>query len=136
MKIRRAVIAAVLFVAGMVAYLSMSGAPLRVQMVSLATDFCLVAIATYFTCATSLSPRQRMIGVTVGVVVVSVITTWLSSKVIASLTPLEPIYFGIDLVGSAINATVIIGVVWLLDFVIELLMNRRAETRSVRRAGT
>ena len=131
MKSRRAAIAAVLFVTAMAVYLLMSGAPLGVKVVSVVTDFCLVVVATYFTCATSLSPTKRMFGVTVGVVVVSVFTTWLSSKVIAALTPLEPVYFWMDLGGSAIKATVVIGIVWLIDFIIDAVTSRRSEANSM-----
>ncbi len=126
MKKRRVVIAAVLFIIGMAVFLMMSGAPLRVKVVSAVTDLFLVIVATYFTSATGLSPAKRMYGLAVGVGIVSVFTTWLSSKVIAALMPLEPIYFWMDLAGSTIKATLVVGIVWLIDFVIEGVVRRRS----------
>lgn len=121
---RRAAIAAVLFVLGAVVYLTQSGAPLRVHLITVPTELALAAVATYFLGVMSISPWRRLVGMIVGLTCVSLITTWLSSKVIAALTPLDGWYFVMDLGATFLKATLLIGAVWLIDFVIELVVSR------------
>jgi hypothetical protein len=126
---RRVAIAAVLFVLGAVVYLTQSGAPLRVHLITVPTEFALAAVATYFLCVMSLRPWRRVVGMIVGLICVSLITTWLSSKVVAALTPLDGWYFVIDLGATFLKATILIGAVWLIDFMIELVVSRRKNRR-------
>jgi hypothetical protein len=122
MKVRRAVISLTLFVTSLVALLRFSRAPLKIDMVWASTHFVLVSVVTFFLCATFLSPAARMIGTTIGVVMTSVITTWISSKFTASLRPLEPVYFAVDLFTFGIEAMVVIGVVWGIDVALGLII--------------
>ncbi len=127
MKTRRIIIAAGLFVIGVAVYLSASRAPLRVHIVTIPTELATMLVVTYFAAAVNRSPWQRVAGAVGGVVVVSLVGTWLWSKVIAAFTPLEPIYFAMDLLSSFIEATTFISVVWLIDFAIDQMRNRTTE---------
>jgi len=59
---------------------------------------------------------------------VSLVTTWVFGKVIAALTPLDATYFLIGIGATLMKAGVLIGMVWLTDFVIERGMNSRTES--------
>jgi|GEM_PF-5194945 len=116
---RRAIIAGIVFIIGTAVYLMASGAPLRVHGVTIPAEFCLFAVVTFFLCVSSIKVLHRMIGAALGVTMLAVISTWLSSKVIAALNPLEPIYFVMGLVGFVVQSVVFAGVVWTIDFAIE-----------------
>ena len=87
---RRAIIALVLFIAGTAVYLTVSGAPPRVHLVTIASELCLFAVVTFFLCASSTRSLYRIVGATVSIAAISAGSTWLSSNVIAALNPLEP----------------------------------------------
>ena len=123
---RRAIIAAMLFVVGTAVYLMVSGAPRRVHVVTIGTEFCLLAIVTFFLCASSVRPLHRVIGAAVSVAIIAVGSTWLSSRVIAALNPLEPMYFAMAVIGFSIQALIFVGVVWTLDFAVKHLQTRAA----------
>src|ERR1700756_4569576 len=116
---RRAIIAVILFAIGTAVYLFASGAPPRVQVVTIATEFCLFAGVTFFLCALSMKPIRRMVGAAVSVAIIAIASPWLSSNVISALNPLEPMYFVMGLSSFAIQALVFSGVVWLVDFTID-----------------
>ncbi|MEA2325262.1 MAG: hypothetical protein QOE68_221 [Thermoanaerobaculia bacterium] len=116
---RRTIVAVIVFIIGAAVYLMASGAPPRVHVVTMASEFCLFALVTFFLCVPSMKAVHRMIGAAFGVTLLAVISTWLSSKVIAALNPLEPIYFVMGLVGFVVQAVVFAGVVWTIDFAIE-----------------
>jgi hypothetical protein len=126
---RRAIIAAVLFALGVVVYLTQSGASQRVHFATVLTEFALAAVATFFLSGTSIAPWRRVVGMVIGLTCVSLLTTWLSSKVIAALAPVDAWYFAMDLVATFLKATVLVGVVWLVDFTIELILIRRRNRR-------
>lgn len=108
-------IAVVLFLIGSGVYLAFSGAPVRVQIVTLTTDGVLLMIAGYFSWRRSLTPTRRVIGGWVGIAIWSVATTWLMSKVIAALNPLDGMSFGAGFVASVVQASLFIGIVWIID---------------------
>jgi hypothetical protein len=116
---RRAVIAAVLFVMGVMVYLTLSGAPQRVHLVTVPTELGLAAVATYFLCASSLTPWRRVIGLIVGLTCVSLVATWLLSKVIVALRPLDAGYVVVGIGATFLKAAVLMAAVWLIDFLIE-----------------
>jgi|ERR1051325_9838624 hypothetical protein len=127
MKTRRFVIAAALFAMGCIVYLYNSRAPLRVHVVTIPTELATMLVVTYFAAVVNRSPWQRVGGAVAGVAVVSVVGTWLWSKVIGTFTPLDPIYFVMDLGASFLKATTFIGIVWLIDFAIDQVRNRTTE---------
>jgi hypothetical protein len=90
---RRTIIAGIVFIIGAAVYLTVSGAPLRVHVVTIPAEFCLFAVVRFFLCAPPMKAAHRMIGVALSVTMLALIWTWLSSKVIAVLNPPEPIYF-------------------------------------------
>lgn len=126
---RRAVIGALLFVLGAVVYLTVSGAPPRVHLVTVPAELALAAVATYFVSVVSLAAWQRLVGLIIGLTCVSLVTTWLSSKVVAALTPLDAWYFVVGVGAAFIKATLLIGAVWLIDFTIELVLSKRHNRR-------
>ena len=120
---RRAIIAVILFVVGTAVYLAVSGAPSRVHGVTIASEFCLFAVVTFFLCALSIRALYRIVGAAVSVAVISAGSTWLSSKVIATLNPLEPRYFVMELAGFVIQALLFAGIVWSVALAIEHARN-------------
>lgn len=125
MKRRRLIIGAILFVTAAAVYLVYSGAPLRVHVVTLSTEFALAVIATYFFSAASMAGRQRLVGMLAGLTIVSLATTWLSSKVITAFTPLDRWYFATGLAATFLKAALLVGVIGLVDFAIGVLGRRR-----------
>jgi hypothetical protein len=108
-------IAVLLFLAGSAVYLTMSGAPARVRIVTLTADAVLLMIGCWFAWRRSLTPAQRFVGGIAGVALWSAATTWLMSRVIAALNPLDARSFGLGFVASLVQALLFIGVVWLID---------------------
>jgi hypothetical protein len=124
------VVAVALFSIGVAVYLAVSGAPTCVQAVTIATDCALLAVATYFAFARALRPVQRMGGCVVGIGVVSVITTWALSKVIAVLNPLDATSFFAGIGASLVQAVVFVSLVWLVTRIIEHLRAIKSGVRS------
>jgi hypothetical protein len=96
---------------------------------TIASEFCLFAVVTFFLFASSTRRLYRIVGVTLSVAVISAVSTWLSSNVIAALSPLEPMYFVMALAGFGYQALLFVGVVWAGDFTIEQV--RKGMTASV-----
>jgi hypothetical protein len=112
---RRSVIATILFSIGVAVYLITSGAPLRVHIVTIATELCLVATVTLFLTASS-SMAHRLTGLALGVGILALVSTWLSSKAIAALNPIEAKHFAMTFAWFAIQALLLAGVVVVIDF--------------------
>lgn len=117
MKTRRALIAATLFALGVVVYLIASDAPMRVHVVTIVVEFCLLAAVTLFLTATSMKMPRRLVGIVLLVGVFAIISTWLMSRVIAALNPIEPRHFAGTLVWFGLQALLFSGVVLAIDFV-------------------
>jgi hypothetical protein len=121
---RRTIIGGIVFIIGTAVYLMASGAPLRVHIVTIPAEFSLFAVVMFFLCGQSMKAVHRMIGAALGVTMLAIVSTWVSSKVIAALDPLAPIYFVMGLVGLAVQAIVFAGVVWALDFAMQYTRRR------------
>lgn len=118
MKTRRTSIAAILFALGVAVYLIASDAPLRVHVVTIAVEFCLLAAVTLFLTATSMKMTHRLVGIVLSVGVLALVSTWLASKVIAALNPIEPRHFAGTLVWFGVQALLFSGGVLAIDFAI------------------
>lgn len=126
---RRPVIAAILFFIGVAVYLVASGAPLRVHVVTIATEFCLLAAVTLFlTSSSSMKMVHRIVGLALCLGLLAFVSAWLSSKVIAALNPLEAKHFAMTFVWFAVQALLFAGVVVAIDFAVAHL--RRDTTAS------
>lgn len=116
---RNVISAAILFFIGVAVYLIASDAPLRVHVVTIATEFCLLATVTLFLFASSsMKMAHRMVGFALCLGVLTLVSTWLSSKVIAALNPLEAKHFAMTFVWFAVQALLFAGVVVAIDFAV------------------
>jgi hypothetical protein len=125
---RRTVIATILFFIGVAVYLIVSGAPLRVHVVTIVVEFCLLATVTSFLIASSMKMAHRIVGLVLGLGVLTLVSTWLSSRVIAALNPLEVTHYAITFIWFAVQALVFAGVVLAIDFAVAHV--RRADAAS------
>lgn len=122
---RRILIATLLFTAGVAVYLTQSGAPPRVHIVTVLTEFALAAVSAYFVSNTTLRPSSRLSGMVAGLVGVSLVTTWASSRVIAALNPLQGWHFVLDLGATFLKATLLVATIWIIDTGFEFIKNKR-----------
>jgi protein TonB len=125
MKRQRLVIGAILFAIGTAVYLTFSGAPLRVHLVTLPMELALTIVVSYFFSATAMARSARLFGTFAGLTLVSIVETWLSSKVIAALAPLDMWYFVMGLGTTFLKGMLLLAVMWLIDYAIDVLGRRR-----------
>jgi len=124
---RRVVIAATLFVIGVVVYLAASGAPLRVHVVTIAIGLLLATTVTFFLCSPPLGTSHRLVAFVLSVGAIAVASTWLSSTVIAALYPPRIMHFVITFAAFLLQSLIFAAAVWTIDFAVGHLSKRSSE---------
>jgi hypothetical protein len=119
----RLAIAALLFAAGVAAYLSASEAPLRVHLVFVPGQAFFLFLVSYVAWGLNASARKRLLLLLLVVAAMAPLGAYASSLVIRKIE-FHPIYILVELLGLTVEGALFLGVTWATDWALSAARRR------------
>lgn len=125
---RRLLIALLLYLLGVGIHLAHSNAPWRVHAVAIPLQFILLMSMSLLTWWPGLALSSRVLSFMLLILVGSLTWTFLLSKVIMAIYPLEPAFFVRASLALTVELLLFIGVTWAVDYSLRSAMVRMKAT--------